>query len=193
MPLNCGVGEDSWESLELQGDPTSKPKRKSFLNIHWKAWCWSCSSNTLAIWCEELTHLKSPWCWERLKAGEGDDRWDGWMALLNLMDMNVGKLQELVMDRGVVWCSPRGQKVLDRTERMNWTELNPLQYSCLEDSVDRRAWWATVRWVTKNRKQLGDCKDSNTTARLTLSLSIVIQLNIDTFYMVTSKVLILNH
>ena len=22
-----------------------------------------------------------PWCWERLKAGEGDDRrWDGWMA-----------------------------------------------------------------------------------------------------------------
>ena len=33
-------------------------------------------------WCEELTHLKRPWCWERLKAGgEGDDRgWDGWMA-----------------------------------------------------------------------------------------------------------------
>ena len=27
------------------------------------------------------THLKRPWCWERLKAGEGDDRgWDGWMA-----------------------------------------------------------------------------------------------------------------
>ena len=33
-------------------------------------------------WCEELTHWKRPWCWERLKAaGEGDDRgWDGWMA-----------------------------------------------------------------------------------------------------------------
>ena len=26
---------------------------------------------------------KRPWCWERLKAGEGDDRgWDGWMASL---------------------------------------------------------------------------------------------------------------
>ena len=24
------------------------------------------------IWCEELTHWKRPWCWERLKAGEGD-------------------------------------------------------------------------------------------------------------------------
>ena len=37
------------------------------------------NSNTLATWCEELTHLKRPWCWERLRAGgEGDDRgWDG--------------------------------------------------------------------------------------------------------------------
>ena len=39
------------------------------------------NSNTLATWCKELSHLKRPWCWERLKArGEGDDRgWDGWM------------------------------------------------------------------------------------------------------------------
>ena len=43
--------------------------------IHWKDWCWSWNSNTLATWCEELTHLKRPWCWESLKAGgEGDDR-----------------------------------------------------------------------------------------------------------------------
>ena len=56
--------------------------RKSVLNIHWKEWCWSWNSNTLATWCKELTHWKRPWCWERLKAGvEGDDRgWDGWMA-----------------------------------------------------------------------------------------------------------------
>ena len=34
------------------------------------------------MWCKELTHLKRPWCWERLRAGgEGDERgWDGWMA-----------------------------------------------------------------------------------------------------------------
>ena len=38
--------------------------------------------NTLATWCKELTHLKRPWCWEKLMAGgEGEDRgWDGWMA-----------------------------------------------------------------------------------------------------------------
>ena len=52
------------------------------LNIPWKDWCWSWNSNTLAIWCKELTHLKRQWCWERLKAGgEGDNRGlDGWMA-----------------------------------------------------------------------------------------------------------------
>ena len=56
--------------------------RRSVLGVLWKDWCWSWKSNTLATWCEELTHEKRPWCWERLRAGgEGDDRgWDGWMA-----------------------------------------------------------------------------------------------------------------
>ena len=42
----------------------------------------SWNSNPLAIWCKELTHLRIPWCWEKLKVGgEGDDRgWNGWMA-----------------------------------------------------------------------------------------------------------------
>ena len=82
MFLNCGVGEDSWESLCLQGDPTSPSYRRSVLGVHWKDWCWSWNSNTLATWCKELTDLKRPWCWETLRSGgEGDDRgWDGWMA-----------------------------------------------------------------------------------------------------------------
>ena len=55
---------------------------KSVLNIHWKDWCWSWNSSTLVTWYKELTYLKRPWCWERLKARrEGNDRgWDGWMA-----------------------------------------------------------------------------------------------------------------
>ena len=80
--LNCGVGEDSLESLGLQGGPTSQSQRKSVLNIHCKDWCWSWNSNILATWCRELTLWIRLWCWERLKAGrEGDDRgWNGWMA-----------------------------------------------------------------------------------------------------------------
>ena len=84
MFLNCGVGGDSWESLELQGDPTSPSQRKSVLGVHWKDWCWSWNSNTLATSCEELTRWKRSWCWEGLgEGGEGDNRgWDGWMVSL---------------------------------------------------------------------------------------------------------------
>ena len=51
--------------------------------------------NCMATWCEDLTHWKRPWCWERLKAGgERDNRgWDGWM------DVGLSKLHELIMDR----------------------------------------------------------------------------------------------
>ena len=44
--------------------------------------CGSWSSNTLATWCKEPTHLKRPWCWEILGAGgEGDNRGgDDWVA-----------------------------------------------------------------------------------------------------------------
>ena len=31
---------------------------------------------------------------------------------------------------------------------------NPLQYSCLENAMDRGAWWSTIYRVTKNRTQL---------------------------------------
>ena len=39
LRLNCGVGEDSWESLGLQGDPTSPFWRRSTLGFLWKEWC----------------------------------------------------------------------------------------------------------------------------------------------------------
>ena len=113
MLLNCGVGEDSWESLGLQGDPTSR-----------KDWCWGWNSNTLATWCEELTHLKRPWCWEGLGAGgEGDDRgWDGWMA-------SPTQWTWVWVDSGSWWWSGRPgvlwfMGLQSRTQLSDWTELN---------------------------------------------------------------------
>ena len=32
----------------------------------------------------------------------------------------------------------------------------PLQYSCLENSMNRGAWWATVHGVTKSQTRLSD-------------------------------------
>ena len=72
--------ESPWDYKEIQ---PVHPKG-DHVCVHWKDWCWSWNSNTLAMWCEELTHWKRPWCWERLRAGgEGDDRgWDNCMASL---------------------------------------------------------------------------------------------------------------
>ena len=83
MLLKCGVEEDSWESLdckEIQPVHSILKEISPGCSLEGQ---WSWNSNTLATRCEDLTHLKRPWCWERLMAGEGDDRgWDGWMASL---------------------------------------------------------------------------------------------------------------
>ena len=33
---------------------------------------------------------------------------------------------------------------------------NLLQYSCLENLMDKRAWWSIIHWVTKSQTQLSD-------------------------------------
>ena len=126
MLLNYGVGEDSWESLGLQGDPTRPFYRRSVLGVHWKDWCWSWNSNPLATWCEELTHLKRPWCWERLRAGgEGDDRgWDGWMASLTQwiwVWVNSGSWWWTGRP-GVLWFMGSQRVRQDWVNELNWTE-----------------------------------------------------------------------
>ena len=160
MLLNCGVGEDSWESLGLQGDQTSKSYRKSVLNTYWKVWCWGWNSNTLATWWEELIHWKRPWCWERLKAGrEGDDRgWDGWMA-------SPTQWTWVWASSGSWWWTGK-PGVLQSMESQSWTRLSDWaelkvvlniaqKFSCLHYSVSciiNKSWI----FVEKLRSQLND-------------------------------------
>ena len=123
--FECGVGEDSWESLGLQGDPTSLSSRRSVLGVHWKDLCWSWNSNTS---CEESTHWKRPWCWEGLGAGgEGDDRgWDVWMASLTRWTwvwVNSGSWWWTGRP-GMLWFMGLQRVGHNWATEMNWTELN---------------------------------------------------------------------
>ena len=95
-----------WRRL-LRVPWTARRSNKSILKeispgCSWKDWCSSWNSNTLATWCEELTHLRRLWCWERLKAGgEADDRgWDGWMASLTQWTW-------VCVDSGSLWWTGR--------------------------------------------------------------------------------------
>ena len=155
--LNCGVGEDSWESLELQEDPASPSKRRSVLGVHWKDWCWSWNSSTLATSCEELTHWKRPWCHEWLVAGgEGDDRgWDGWVA-------SPTRWPWVWVDSGSWWWIGRpgvlqfmgSQRVRhDWVTELNWTEHQLIQQVYNENPLSAKLGSKSPSSYKRSRKE----------------------------------------
>ena len=121
MLLNCGVGEDLWESLGLQGDPTSQSQKKSVLNIHWKT---EAEAETPVLWPPDVKN----WLIEKtLMLGKIEGRrrrgWQrnemvGWHHHLNghafEQALGVGDGQG-----GLACCSPWGCKELDMTEWLN--------------------------------------------------------------------------
>ena len=107
----------------------------------------------LATWCKELTHLKRPWCWERLKVGgERDDRgWDGCMASPTGVRVNYGSWS---WQESLACWSPWGCKESDMTERLNWTEPEvrkvPLTLTSLSEGL--LGIWLTTKyrhWILK--------------------------------------------
>ena len=131
--------------------PVNPKGDQSVLIFHWKHWCWSWNSNTLVTWCKELTHVKRPWCWKRLKAGgKGDNRgFDGWMASLTQRTwgwVNSGSWWWTGRP-GMLWSIGSQRVRYDWATELYWTEslitdfliwvMLPL-FSELKDSKPRR-------------------------------------------------------
>ena len=121
MLLNCGVGEDSWESLGLQGVQPVHPKGS-------QSWIFigrtDAETETPILWPPDAKNWltgKDPDAgkdWGQEEKGTSEDEMVGLHNRLNL-----SRLWELVMDREA-WCAAVHDVTKSRTWLSNWTELN---------------------------------------------------------------------
>ena len=150
MLLNCAVGEDSWESLGLQGDPTSPFWRRSTLGFLGRN---DAKAETPVLW---PPHVKS-WLirknsdagrdWGQEEKGTTEDEMAGWHHQLDGHEfgwtLGVGDGQ------GGLACCNSWITESDTTEWLDWTESC---YSYIYQSFIITAFWVSLQIATNLSK-----------------------------------------
>ena len=114
------VLEKTLESLGLQGDQTSQSWRIPILNLHWKDWCWSWSSNNWPHNVKSWLIGKAPDAgkdWRQEEKGMTEEEMVGWHHWLD--GHEFVQLQEMVKNREA-WCAAVHRVTdSDITEQLN--------------------------------------------------------------------------
>ena len=136
MLLNCGVGEDSWESLGLQGDWswvfTGSTDAKAEIPIHWPP-----DAKSWLIW-------EDPDAGGKIKGRRRRGQRMRWLdGIADLMDMSLGKLRELVMDREA-WCA------VVHVVAKSWTQLSNSTEQLVMLSIFACVCWPSVCLLWRN-------------------------------------------
>ena len=154
MLLNCGVGEDSWESLGLQGDPTSHILKEISPEYSLERMMLKLKLQYFGHLMQRADSFKKTLMLGKIEGrrrrGRQRMRWlDG---ITDSMDMGLGRLRQLVMDREV-WYAAVHRIAKSRTQLRDWTKLNWIEYALQQESIPHSQQLERALTATKTQQR----------------------------------------